>query len=131
MLLLSGLNDDYSHDGRVLVEALQNNVLPKSLRESELSFILLANVYKQITAPVGFLGLTSLQVSTRALGGDDAVYTKLEDKLSALTQQRDALAAQIIQLLEGAEFNGTPIDFKTAVSLVAQATQLLEEVQLL
>jgi len=130
MLLLSGLNDDYSHDGRVLVEALQNNVLPKSLRESELSFILLANVYKQITAPVGFLGLTSLQVSTRALGGDDAVYTKLEDKLSALTQQRDALAAQIIQLLEGAEFNGTPIDFKTAVSLVAQATQLLEEVQL-
>ncbi len=131
MLLLSGLNDDYSHDGRVLVEALHNNVLPKSLRESELSFILLANVYKQITAPVGFLGLTSLQVSTRALGGDDAVYTKLEDKLSALTQQRDALAAQIIQLLEGAEFNGTPIDFKTAVSLVAQATQLLEEVQLL
>ena len=129
MLLLTGLTDDYSHDGRVLVEALRSSALPRSLRNSEFNFILLANAYKQITAPVGFLGLTSLSVSTRALAGDDDTYNNLEGKLTTLTQQRDALAAQIIQVLEGAEFNGKSIDLKTTISLIAQAGQLLAEVE--
>jgi hypothetical protein len=129
ILLLAGLTDDYSHDGRALVEALQSSALPKAVRQSELNFILLASAYKQITAPVGFLGLTSLQVSTRALAGDDTTYANLEAQLSSLTQQRDAVAAQIIQLLEGAEFNGKPIDFKTTVSLLIRSAQLLAEVQ--
>ena len=129
MLLLTGLTDDYSHDGRVLVEALRSNALPPSLRASEFNFILLANAYKQITAPVAFLGLTSLSVSTRALAGDDDTYNNLEGKLATLTQDRDALASQMIQLLEGAEFNGKTIDLKTTISLVAQAGQLLAEVQ--
>jgi hypothetical protein len=129
MLLLTGLTDDYSHDGRVLVEALRSSALPPSLRASEFNFILLANAYKQITAPVAFLGLTSLSVSTRALAGDDDTYNSLEGKLATLTQDRDALASQMIQLLEGAEFNGKTIDLKTTISLVAQAGQLLAEVQ--
>lgn len=101
----------------------------RSLRGSEFNFILLANAYKQITAPVGTLGLASLKVSTRALAGDDDTYTKLENKLSALTQQRDALAAQIIQILEDAEFNGKSVDFKATVKLVTEAAQLLDEVK--
>jgi hypothetical protein len=113
MLLLTGLNADYSHDGRVLVEAPQSSALPKAVRRSELFFVLLANAYKQITAPVGALGLTSLKVSTKALAGDDQTYTNLENQLSALTQQRDTLAAQIIQRLEDAEFKGKPLDFKS------------------
>jgi hypothetical protein len=129
MLVLTGLNDDYSHDGRALVEALRSSALPRSLRQSEFNFVLLSLAYKQITAPVGFLGLTSLKVSTRALAGDDTTYATLESQLSALTQQRDAVASQIIQLLEGAEFNGKSIDFRTTLSLLAQSAQLLEEVQ--
>jgi hypothetical protein len=129
MLVLTGLNDDYAHDGRALVEALRSTALPKALRQSELNFILLATAYKQITAPVGFLGLTSLQVSTRALAGDDTTYASLESQLSSFTQQRDAVASQIIQLLEGAEFSGKSIDFNTTLRLLAQSGQLLEEVQ--
>ena len=109
ILMLAGLTDDYFHDGRALVEALQGRALPKAVRQSEFSFILLANAYKQITAPVGFLGLTSLKVSTRALAGDDNTYANLESALRALTQQRDTVAAQIIQLLEGAEFQESPL----------------------
>jgi len=129
ILMLAGLTDDYSHDGRALVEALQGRALPKAVRQSEFNFILLANAYKQITAPVGFLGLTSLKVSTRALAGDDNTYANLESALSALTEQRDAVAAQIIQLLEGAEFQGKPIDFKSTVSLLSQSADLLKEVR--
>jgi hypothetical protein len=129
MLLLAGLNDDYSHDGRALVEALHSSALPKAVRQSEFNFILLANAYKQITAPVGFLGLTSLKVSTKALAGDDITYATLEGQLSALTQQRDAVASQIIQLLEGAEFNGKPISFSATIPLLIQSAQLLEQVQ--
>jgi hypothetical protein len=129
ILMLAGLTDDYSHDGRALVEALQGRALPKAVRQGEFNFILLANAYKQITAPVGFLGLTSLKVSTRALAGDDNTYANLESALSALTQQRDAVAAQIIQLLEGAEFQGKPIDFRSTVSLLSQSAELLKEVR--
>jgi hypothetical protein len=129
ILMLAGLTDDYSHDGRALVEALQRRALPKAVGQSQFNFTLLANAYKQITAPVGFLGLTSLKVSTRALAGDDNTYANLESALSALTQQRDAVAAQIIQLLEGAEFQGKPIDFKSTVSLVSQSAELLKEVR--
>jgi hypothetical protein len=129
MLLLAGLTDDYSHDGRALVEALQNAALPKSLSQSKTNFLQLATVYKQIMAPVGFVGLTSLQISTVALAGDDAIYTNLENQLSALTTERDSLAAQIIQVLEAAEFSGQPIDSETTASLVAQAEQLIGQVE--
>lgn len=88
-----------------------------------------ASRYKQIKAPVGSRGLTSLKVSTRALAADDDTYANLENQLSAITQQRDALAVQSIQLLEGAEFNGQSIDFKTRASLVSQANKLLEQVK--
>jgi hypothetical protein len=129
MLLLAGLADDYSHDGRALVEVLRSGALPRNLRRSEFNFVLLAAAYKQITAPVGFLGLTSLEISTTALAGNDATYADLEDKLSTLTTQRDAVAAQIIRALEGAEFNGQSISFKTTLSLLKQVGQVLEELE--
>jgi hypothetical protein len=67
MMLLLGLQDDYTHDGRALVEDLRENALPIAVRRSALGFTLLASEYKQITAPVGKLGLASLAVSTAAL----------------------------------------------------------------
>jgi hypothetical protein len=129
MLLLAGLTDDYSHDGRALVEVLRGSALPQSVRSSQFNFVLLASAYKQINAPVAKLGLASLKVSTRALAGSDSTYTTLENALAALTTQRDALAAQIIQKLEDAEFNGKSIDSKTTAKLVLQATQLLNQIE--
>jgi hypothetical protein len=72
---------------------------------------------------------TSLQISTVALAGDDTLYANLENQLSALTTQRDSIAAQIIQVLEAAEFSGQPIDSETTATLVAQAEQLIGEVE--
>jgi len=117
MLVLAGLTDDYSHDGRALVEDLGFGALPPALRSSDYAFRLLAASYKQINAPVASLGLMTLTKSTTALEGDDATYGRIEGKISALTTKRDALATEMIQTLEGAAFHGQPVDFPTALSL--------------
>ena len=92
----------------------------------------LAQVYKQIDACVGQLGLKTLAVSTRALesgtASDDSTYAQLENQLSSITGQRDALAAQIIAVLEAAEFGGQPINQQQAKQLIAQANALLNQV---
>lgn len=109
MMQLLGLKDDYSHDGRVLYEVLNPSVLPPVIRNNLGLFVALAQVYKQINAPVGQLGLASLQVSTVALESNapnDSTYTSLEAQLSALTTSRNAIASQIIAFLEAAEFGG-------------------------
>ena len=129
MLTLAGLTDDYSDDGRVLAEILEPKALPKALRQSEANFLILANAYKQIMAPLGELGMTTLRVSTTALAGNDTTYATLEGQLATLTQQRDALAAQMIPLLEGAEFSGQPISFQRILPLVVQAAGLIEQAQ--
>jgi hypothetical protein len=129
LLVLSGLTDDYSHEGRALVEALSSSVLPSAVRQSGSAFTMLANAYKRINAPLGPVGLGSLRASTKALVGDDTTYGRIEGQLSNLTQKRDQLAAQMLQLLEGAEFNGQVIDSATASNLNKQASQLLSAVQ--
>jgi hypothetical protein len=60
---------------------------------------------------------------------DDSVYTNIEAQLASFTAQRDALVAQIIPLLEAAEFNGTAIPDATAANLIQQAQSLLSTVQ--
>ncbi len=130
MMLLLGLRDDYGHDGRALVEDLKGWARPAAVRKSG-SFVQLARAYKQIDATVGRLGLESLAVSTRALASNDpndATYTQLEGELASVSAQRDALAARMIALLEGAEFGGTPINAKQAHKLIAQAQALLHDV---
>jgi hypothetical protein len=60
---------------------------------------------------------------------NDSTYTSIENQLTSFTQQRDALVAQILPLLEAAEFDGTPIPDSTAQSLIQQAQTLLSSVQ--
>ncbi len=129
VLVLLGLTDDYAHQGRALSEELKGWALPAALRASD-SFIPLAQIFKQIDAVVGQLGLASLVVSTRALESNDpgdATYNQLENQLISITSQRDALAAQMIALLEGAEFSGQVIDEQQAQQLIAQAQALLNQ----
>jgi hypothetical protein len=131
MLLLAGLTDDYVHDGRALVEALERDALTDSLAESEFLFRVLANAYKQINAPVGELGKKTLAISTKALSGDDATYSALESQLGAIAAKRDAIAAQMIQMLEAAEFQGKALDFEATLNLLKQAWALVLRVELL
>ncbi len=109
MLELLGLKDDYSHDGRVLFEAINDSALPQVIRQNRSFFTQLAQVYKQINAAVGDFGLSTLQISTKALESNapnDSTYTSLENLLRSLNVARDALAGQIIAVLEAAEFGG-------------------------
>jgi hypothetical protein len=128
ILALVGLQDDYSHDGRVLAEDLRGDALPSGIRRNPLAFTLLAQAYKQINAPVGQFGQATLKISTSALVGDDQKYNRLENRLTSIGSQRDALAAQIIQRLEAAEFDNQPLDWPTTFKLLSQANQLLERV---
>ncbi|TMD32635.1 MAG: hypothetical protein E6J04_09835 [Chloroflexi bacterium] len=124
MMELLGLRDDYSHDGRVLFEVMKDSALPKVIRQNRALFTQLAQVYKQIDACVGQLGLATLAVSTKALesgsSSDDNTYT--------INNQRDALAAQMIALLEGSEFNGQPFSDHQTQQLIAQGQALLKSV---
>jgi hypothetical protein len=126
ILSLLGLVDDYSHDGRVLAEVLRSNALPSGVRRNPLAFTLLAQAYKQLDAPVGRFGLATLATSTKALAGDDRTYHQLENRLQSLGAQRDALATQIIQKLEAAEFNNQPLDWPTTFGLLSQVNHVLE-----
>jgi len=132
MLTLLGLKDDYSHDGRALVEKFDGWAQPSAVRKSD-NFVALARALKQITAPVGPLGLASLHASTVAMESgnsmDDSTYTSIENQLVSFTAQRDALVAQITPLLEAAEMDGTPIPDMLANSLIRQANTLLSNVQ--
>src|SRR5207245_2829729 len=102
IMLLTGLKDDYSHDGRVLSEAMTGAALPATIRGNANIFRRLAASYKQIDAAVGQFGLGTLAISNSALisnDSDDASYTQLESKLANLNSQRDSIASQMIQIL--------------------------------
>ncbi len=124
------MTDDYSHDGRTLVEDLTGYAQPSAVKKSS-SFVALAQIYKQLDACVGQFGLATLGISNRALESNtpgDNTYTNLESALSKFGTQRDALASQMISLLEGAEFNGQPFSDSQAQSLISQGQALLNQV---
>jgi hypothetical protein len=132
ILALLGLKDDYTHDGRVLSELFKGYAIPKAVKKSD-TFINLAQSYKQINASVGELAMASLQVSTKAIVSgsavDDSKYLQLEDQLSSISATRDALAANMISLLENAEFNNHPFNAAQSNNLVKQADALLNQVK--
>jgi len=130
MLSLVGLTDDYSHDGRTLFEVISDEALPPSLSRHEETLHQLADMLKQINAPRGELGRVTLTgISTQALKGNDATYTELEAEINQLTAKRNSIAAQMLTILENAEFKGIPVDVDAAENLIHQAQELLESVE--
>ena len=129
MIHLTGLTDDYAHDGRVLFEALQHQALGGGLRAHQKTLSALAQAYKQINAPLGTLGLSTLTgVSTQALAGDDSTYAIFEAQINSITEQRNKIAGQMIDMLEGAAFNNQPIKEAQAQQLINQANDLLASI---
>jgi hypothetical protein len=125
VMAVLGLKDDYVHDGRVLVENLDPHVLPDSLRDSLFTYTALAQAYKQINATKGPLGVNSLVAANRAITSNDATYHRFLAQIGAVTTERDALANQMIALLNGAAFGNQPIRFDgETLELIIQA-QLL------
>jgi hypothetical protein len=132
MLTLLGLKDDYQHEGRALTEKFSGWARPAAVKKGG-TFLALAQILKQINAPLGPLGVASVHASTVAMeSGDvnsDAFYTSIESRLSSFTDQRDALVAQIVPLLEAAELDEAPIPEATANSLIQQGQALLASVE--
>jgi hypothetical protein len=135
MLALVGLQDQYVHDGRVLIGQLDGDVLPHALREHRRTVRRLGAVYKQLNAPFGQFAMSTLQASTRAIKGgspsDDSRYTWIEDQIATLTTARGTLATQIRDALDATAFHQTPINESQARAWIAQAQALIVQAEAL
>ncbi len=126
VLTLSGLRDDYSHDGRVITEILGAKAVPQSLRAHRETLERLGAAYKQINAPLGRFGLDVIEISDAAVRStEEARYVELTGTLQQLGAERDALADRMRTLLERAELGNAAINEQQAKSLIAQAEALL------
>src|SRR5262249_55016108 len=130
MLSLLGLSDDYRSDGRVTWEILDSAGLPSSITGQQELLTSLAEAYKQINAPFGDFSMTTLDLATKGVASDastDHTYQLIDSKLADLNARRDALALQISQALDAAEFQGVAIPTGTANSLLSKANDLLQK----
>ena len=129
IMMLTGLQDDYVHDGRALTEPLYNWAIPQALRAHNATVARMSRVFKQINASVGQLGLDTLSVSTRALRSgtpsDDHTYAALEALLGGFTTERNSLAAQISSMLDAATFHNHAVNEQRARLVTAEAEALL------
>ena len=134
VLTLLGLRDDYNTDGRAVTEIANENALPVSLRVHHPSLERLGASYKQLMASFGSFSMDTLIASTHALASnsaDDQTYTTIENQITALTNQRNALAANIRAGINQAEFDGTKLSenqikdwIQASDALLAQAHDL-------
>ena len=130
IMSLTHLKDDYSHDGRTVFEVLDRDALPDSVVDQEFLLSRLAEAYKQINAPRGLLGRKTLTgLATRAVESPDSTYALLDQLILDITARRNAIAAEMLDMLEGAEFSGTPVAPWRAEQLIAEAQLLLKSVE--
>ena len=111
----------------MVTEILEEYAVPQASRKSA-GFSLLAAIYKQLNAPFGAFAMATLKASTKALAStdpDDATYTSIESQIQLLTTQRDALANEIKQQLNGAEFNGNSIGALETLTLILRGAAIL------
>jgi arylsulfatase A-like enzyme len=127
ILALLGLQDDYVHDGRVLVEKLEPRALPDALEDSLDEYVELARAYKQINATKGSVGVNSLVAANRAITSDDKTYAKFLAKIGTITDERNELASEMIALLNGAAFAKKPI--REHEDLIERARRLVDKVE--
>src|SRR6266581_51617 len=108
LIYLTGLKDDYEHDGRVISEVLSspNRALGAPGVAS------LGACYKQLNSSVGQFGNFTLQASTAAVESStaaDAEFRTVNAALAGLERLRDALAQRVKGELDAAAFGGQPV----------------------
>ena len=88
-------------------------------------------VYKEINAPFGQLSFDVLAASTKALASgsstDDNTYTAISDRITSLTNDRNALAAQMRDVLNNAAFGGPVPSTSQIYDLATQGNTLLTQ----
>ena len=104
MIYLTGLRDDYEHDGRVITQILShpNRAL------SAPGVTRLGECYKQLNSSVGKLGTNTLIAATKAIestSAGDRTYLRVDRSLRRLDVVRDRLALKIKAELEAAAFH--------------------------
>ncbi len=117
IMYLTGLSDDYEHDGRVITQILTH---PNSAL-SRPGVTKLGECYKQLNSSVGDFGAATLVASTNAIesaSAGDSTFTTVDGQLRGLEVARDHLAGLIKGELEAAAFRDKPI-FGTPVQIVA------------
>jgi hypothetical protein len=108
LIYLTGLKDDYEHDGRVITEILTapNRALGAPGVAS------LGACYKQLNSSVGQFGAFTLHAATAAIGSStpgDVRYRAVDTALTGLDKLRDALALRVKGELEAAAFGDRPV----------------------
>ncbi|HLI51347.1 MAG TPA: hypothetical protein VKU87_06095, partial [Thermomicrobiaceae bacterium] len=132
MLALLGLHDDYISDGRVLAEIIEPGALPVGIAANPAAYIKLASEYQQVNAPLGAFGQQTLVISTAALessGTDVATHSAGTEALSTIGSARDALSARMIQVLDAASLDGTPVTNDEAAAAVTVGQGLITATQ--
>ena len=119
IMYLTGLRDDYEHDGRVITQILghPNQAL------SAPGVTGLGECYKQLNSSVGDFGRDTLQADTNAIDSSspgDQVYVGTDKALRGLEVARDRLAGQIKGELEAAAFGDQPVASAGAQALACQ-----------
>jgi len=120
LMYLTGLKDDYSHDGRVITQLLTST--GSALGGSAVAG--LGACYKQLNSSVGQFGTFTLQAATKAIestSAGDQTYAATDQELTLLDLSRDQLAGHIKQELEAAAFDGTPIHGAAGQTRACQA----------
>ena len=108
VMYLTGLRDDYEHDGRVITQVLADP--NRALRKPGVTF--LGECYKQLNSSVGRFGAETLIADTAAIEGTstgDATYLHVDQALRRLELVRDLLAGRIKGELEAAAFGDARI----------------------
>lgn len=95
---LLGLTPDYQPDGRAIMQILSPQV---ARRGNGAPFVNLGDTYKQLNAPYGAFARSLIVASTNAIKADDTTYLSVEQKIQSLTAQRDSLAQQMKDVLDG------------------------------
>jgi hypothetical protein len=107
-MYLTGLRDDYEHDGRVITQILAHP--NHALRQPGVTQ--LGECYKQLNSSVGNFGADTLIASTNAIestSSADSTFLKIDARLRSLEITRDHLAERIKGELEAAAFDGVPV----------------------
>jgi hypothetical protein len=129
MLSLAGLSNDYTPDGRVITQFLQKRALPHGMHRQADALTQLGVVYKEINAPFGPLSFDVLGASTKALASgsaaNDNTYNAISNRITSLTTDRDALAAQMRTVLNNAAFGGPVPTTSQIYDLASQGNTLL------
>jgi hypothetical protein len=119
IMYLTGLQDDYEHDGRVITQILTS---PNSAL-SDPGVTSLGECYKQLNSSVGDFGAATIVASTNAIestSAGDGTFNNVEAQLRGLEIARDHLAGVIKGELEAAAFQGTPIVGANVQTLACQ-----------